>query len=338
MTDIPDIGLRGMACFLPPTRKAVADIFRDENISADREIAGVRFTEALGIETVHVAGDLMAAELGLHAARAALDEADVDPADLDLILDFTSIPEDYIAPTWSAAGQIQDALGAHRAVATAVNTGGCASFHLALQTALAWMRGDPACRTALLFSGDKTPPRNHTYFPITVICDGGGAVVLQRNARRRVVLAVETATVGQLHDVWFVPGPTRSDLAPPGQHLHMQCHLERFFEDVIPINLFMFRKVMRAVLKKTGYRMEDIDLFIYPTFSTWDLKSFCEGFRIPPEKVYTEGLARHGHLQETDMVLNYVDAEREGRVKSGDLVMLTTNGAGFTWGAALIRH
>jgi 3-oxoacyl-[acyl-carrier-protein] synthase III len=38
------------------------------------------------------------------------------------------------------------------------------------------------------------------------------------------------------------------------------------------------------------------------------------------------------------MVLNYVDARNEGHIRDGDVVMLTTNGAGFTWGAALIRQ
>ena len=54
--------------------------------------------------------------------------------------------------------------------------------------------------------------------------------------------------------------------------------------------------------------------------------------------MYTDGLARHGHLQESDMVLNYVDATDEGVIKAGDIIMVTTNGAGFTWGAALIRQ
>jgi len=43
-------------------------------------------------------------------------------------------------------------------------------------------------------------------------------------------------------------------------------------------------------------------------------------------------------LQETDMVVGYVDALAAGKIKDGDLVMLVTNGAGFSWGASLVQH
>ena len=56
-----------------------------------------------------------------------------------------------------------------------------------------------------------------------------------------------------------------------------------------------------------------------------------------PEKFSTENM-HHGHLQETDMVVGYVDALNAGRIKDGDLVMLATNGAGFSWGASLVQH
>jgi 3-oxoacyl-[acyl-carrier-protein] synthase III len=155
-----------------------------------------------------------------------------------------------------------------------------------------------------------------------------------------VVLGVEVATVGKLHDVLYARGYPHRDStdACTERWLHMTGDYKRFNEEVIPINLFMFRKVMRAAMKTAGVRPDDIDLYIYPTFSAWDQRAFCEGLNIPPEKVYTRGLAPHGHLQETDMVLNHVDAEDDGTLHEGNLVMLTTNGAGFSWGATVVRQ
>jgi 3-oxoacyl-[acyl-carrier-protein] synthase-3 len=99
----------------------------------------------------------------------------------------------------------------------------------------------------------------------------------------------------------------------------------------------MFRKVIQGVLKQVGKKMQDISYFVYPTFSAWDLKAFCQAFNVPPEKVSTAGL-HHGHLQETDMVVGYVDGMEAGKIKDGDLVMLATNGAGFSWGASLVQQ
>lgn len=333
------IGIMAAAYYLPPTRKSVSAIFDDESIPAEPLAANVDFRRDIGIEAVHLAGEASAASLGLHACQQALAEAQLDPGEIDLILDFTSVPEEYVAPTWSAAGWIQHQLGANRALATAINTGGCASYHSALKAACAWMRANPHLQTALLFAGDKVPPLNHTYYPITVICDGGSAVILRRGWERRVILAVELASVGKLHDVWYIPGFAyhNPDDLDDDRWLHMTADVAKFNAEVIPINLFMFRRVMRQALKRAGLKQEEIAHYIYPTFSTWDQRSFCQGLRLPPEKVYRDGLGRHGHLQETDMVLNYVDAEREGRIQPGDLVMVTGNGAGFAWGAAVIR-
>lgn len=340
----PRIGIISAAYYLPPTIKAVQDCFRDEDISDEPLAADVDFQKDIGIESVHCAAEETAASLGVEASRRALEQAGVGAGDIDVIIDYTSVPEDYVAPTWSAAGIVQHELGATRAFATALNTGGCASYHLALKAACAMLSSNEHMEHALLFAGDKVPELNHVYYPITVICDGGSAVVLKKNADRGVILAVEAATVGSLHDVWLVPGIQHReswlDPASAGvcRWLHMHSNMEKFNKNVIPINLFMFRRVMQGAAKKAGVALEDIDYFIYPTFSTWDLKTFREGFNIPEEKMYTSGLARHGHLQETDMVLNYADAVAEGLIREGDIVMATTNGAGFTWGASVIRH
>lgn len=334
------IGILAAATYLPPTRKPVSEILAEEHLDDTGLATQVDFRKDIGIEAVHLADAEPPSSLGLKAARAAVAQSGIDPAEIDLVLDFTSIPEDYVAPTWSAAGLVQHALGAHRAVATAVNTGGCASYHVALKTALAWLRASPSMTTALLFAGDKAPPNNHTYYPITVVCDGGSAVVLRKGLDQQVILAVEVATLGQLHDVWYMQGLARRnpDDPIPYRWLHMRSDIQKFNEGVIPVNLFMFRKVMRGALRQAGLTMADVNYFVYPTFSTWDQRSFCQGFQIPETNIYLEGLARHGHLQENDMVLNYVDARNEGRLQAGDVVMVTTNGAGFTWGAALIRQ
>jgi 3-oxoacyl-[acyl-carrier-protein] synthase-3 len=334
-----NIGIVAASYYLPPARKSVADIFRDEEIPAEPLAANVDFQRDIGIEAVHVAADESAAGLALKACRKVLDKAQMDPAEIDLILDFTSIPEEYIAPTWSAAGLVQHELGAKRAFATAVNTGGCASYHTTLSVAMGMMAASDRYQTALLFAGDKVPEFNHTYYPITVICDGGSAVILKKNFEKRQILSVEVSTQGKIHDVWYIPGFHRRDPADAKERwLHMTADIPKFNKEVIPINLFMFRKVMKDALARIGKKQADVKYYVYPTFSTWDQKAFLEAFMLPREKVFTEGLQRHGHLQETDMVLDYVDAVDEGHIKDGDLVMLTTNGAGFSWGAALIQH
>ncbi len=336
-----DIGILEASYYLPPTRKPLPQVFADEEKPTETFAANVDFEKDIGIEALHVALKETAADLALNATRRTLEKSGVDPQEIDLIIDFTSIPEDYVAPTWSAAGLVQQEIGASRAFTTAINTGGCASYQTTLKVACSLMSANERYNTALLIAGDKAPEFNHNYFPITVVSDGGSAVLLRKNMTTRRIVGVEVATVGRLHDMWVIPGIHNRKAEDIGgrypRWLHVCGDIQRFNKELIPINLFMFRKVMLGVLKQVGKKMQDVSYFVYPTFSAWDLKAFCQAFNLPTEKVSTAGL-HHGHLQETDMVVGYVDALDAGRIKEGDLVMLATNGAGFSWGASLVQH
>src|SRR5262245_19553043 len=114
------VGIVGASYYLPPKTKAVTDIFRDEQIPAEPLAANVDFQRDIGIEAVHVADKESSTGLALNACRSVLEKTGTDPAEINLIIDFTSIPEEYIAPTWSAAGFIQREIGATHAFATAV--------------------------------------------------------------------------------------------------------------------------------------------------------------------------------------------------------------------------
>jgi 3-oxoacyl-[acyl-carrier-protein] synthase-3 len=336
-----NIGIMAASYYLPPTKKPIAEIWRDEEKPTQELAASIDFNRDIGIEVIHMAGKETAASLAINAAREVVKKAAIDPLEIDLIVDFTSIPEDYVAPTWSAAGLVQKEIGATRAFGTAINTGGCASYQTTLKVVCSLMSANERYNTALLIAGDKAPEFNHNYFPITVVSDGGSAVILRKNFGKRTILAVEVATLGRLHDIWVVPGIHNRDPKDIGgkfpKWLHVCGDISRFNKEVIPMNLFMFRKVMRAVLNRAGKKQSDVAYFVYPTFSAWDQNAFCEAFEIPREKVFLAGLC-HGHLQETDMVLDYVDAMDAGHIKDGDLVMLTTNGAGFSWGATLLQQ
>lgn len=336
-----NIGIFEANYYLPETKKTLTQVFDDEAPNTDVFDAAVDFHKDIGIDALHVAIKERSADLCINAARITMEKSGIDPKEIDLIIDFTSIPEDYVAPTWSAAGQVQQAIGATRAFATAINTGGCASYQTTLKIACSLMSANDRYNTALLVAGDKTPEFNHNYFPITVVSDGGSAVILKKNMTTRRILGVEVATVGRLHDMWFIPGiHNRKPEDIGGKYplwLHVCGDIQRFNKELIPINLFMFRKVMNGVLKQTGKKMDDVDYFVYPTFSAWDQNAFLKAFNLPREKVSTENM-HHGHMQETDMVVGYADALSAGKIKDGDLVMLATNGAGFSWGASLVQH
>ncbi len=334
-----EIGIMAMDYYLPDRKKNVSDIFEEEDIPFGTLAKGIDFKKDIGIENVRVS-DEMPSALALKAASKVMEKSGMNPDEIDLVVGFSSLPEDYVGPTWSAAGLIQEQLGLKNAFATAVNTGGCASYHVALKTVRAMMLSNENMNTAMMFACDCTPKGNKTYYPITVTSDGGSALILKKNFEHGVVLGVETLSIGRLHDVWYVPGlPYVRPEKPVSPNSHfMYCEMEKFNNGVIPVNFYMFKKIIRTILARIGMEFNEIDFFVYPTFSTWDQLYFMKAIDIPPDKIYLDNLKDVGHVQECDMVVNYVDAVAKNRIKSGDNVMVVSNGAGFAWSAALIRH
>ena len=334
------IGIEAEAYFLPKSKKDIHKILEEENIPFGTLAKNIDFRRDIGIEEVHVTEEL-SSKLALRAVQQVISNAGIHGSEIDLIIDFTSIPQDYIGPTWSAAGFIQKEINAPKAFCTAMTVGGCSSYHFAMEAACAMMSAEANINRALLFAGDRTPNLNKTYYPITVSSDGGSAIILKKRCERAVILAIDIISVGRLHDVWYVPGlGNRQDDEQMNLEklLHMHCDMKKFNEGVIMINFTMFNRLIERVLKKADKKIQDINIFIYPTFSTWDQNYFCKSTGIPREKVYTRKLRERGHVQESDMIINYADALDEGLIKKGNLVMVLTNGAGFAWTAAIIRH
>jgi 3-oxoacyl-[acyl-carrier-protein] synthase-3 len=334
------IGIEAEAYFLPESKKGVHNILDKEDIPFGTLMKNIDFRRDIGIEEVHVTEEL-SSKLALRAVQQVLSKANITGSEIDLIIDFTSIPQDFIGPTWSAAGLIQKEINAHKAFCTAMTVGGCSSYHFALEAACAMISAEDNINRVLLFAGDRTPNYNKTYYPITVSSDGGSALILKKMCDRAVILAIDIISVGGLHDVWYVPGfgnRQNDEQMNLEKLLHMHCNMDRFNKGVMLINFTMFNRLIDRVLKKADIKKQDIDMFIYPNFSTWDQNYFCKSTGIPREKVYTQKLIERGHVQESDMVINYVDALNEGLIKKGDLVMVLTNGAGFAWTAAIIRH
>ncbi|MCG8335255.1 MAG: hypothetical protein MJE63_12095 [Proteobacteria bacterium] len=334
-----EIGITAMEYHLPEEEKLVSELFQEEEVPLGSFSKIVDFKRDIGIETVRTTEEMPSA-LSLKAAKKLMENAKADPEDIDVVIGFTSLPEDFVAPTWSSAGYVQESLGIKSRFTTAINTGGCASYHLALKTTMALMKSSDKINKALLVAGDRAPNLNKIYYPITIACDGGGALLLEKDPPKGRILGIETFSLGRLQDVWYVPGLPAEK--PAGEvyekSLHMHCNIDMFNKGVITINLFMFNKVINSVLESTGLLFDDIDFFVYPSFSTWDQSNFMKAFNIPPEKIYLKNLKRLGHVQECDLVVNYVDAVADGMIKDGDKVMVVSNGAGFAWSAAVIEH
>ena len=271
--------------------------------------------------------------LSLEAARDALEVADVDPADLDLIIVATVTPDHAFPAT---ACLMQDALGAESAAAFDLSAG-CSGFVYGM-TLAADLIAAGSYRLALVI-GAETLSRITDYTDratCILFGDGAGAVVLKAADTPGGVLSSKLGADGSGGDLLILPGggsvhPTTADTVARRLHfIHMQGR---------PVFRFATRVMAEAskqVLERAGLQIEDVNLFVPHQANDRILQAAARGLGVPEERMFSN-LARYGNTSSASIPIALCEAIEQGRIRRDDLVVCVGFGAGLTWAAAAIR-
>jgi 3-oxoacyl-[acyl-carrier-protein] synthase-3 len=284
-----------------------------------------------GIRERHIAapGELTS-DLALHAARAALTAADIDPLSIDLIVLGTATPDNTFP---ASAVSVQAGLGITKGVAFDIQAV-CSGFVFALATADNFIKTG-ACKRALVI-GAETFSRILDWKDRTTCVlfgDGAGAVVLVAEEESgastdRGVLATRLRSDGRYKDKLYVDGgPSSTGTAG---YLRMEGR------DVFRHAVAGTTDAVEAVFRETGYTAADVDWFVPHQANKRIIDGSAHRLGIAPEKVIAT-VERHGNTSAASIPLALAAAIADGRIKTGDLVLLQAVGGGFTWGAALVR-
>ncbi len=284
-----------------------------------------------GIRQRYIAGDgETTASLGEAAARAALDNAGLTVADIDLIILATSTPDNTFPAT---AVNIQNRLGMHHGFAFDLQAV-CSGFVYAVTTADAYIRGGLANRVLVI--GAETFSRILDWNDRTTCVlfgDGAGALILEKaegdgTVADRGVLTASLRSDGAHKDKLFVDGGP-SSTGSVGK-LRMEGR------EVFKYAVGMITDVIVAAFEATGTTAHDLDWLVPHQANRRIIDGSARKLGIPPEKVVIT-VDLHGNTSAASIPLALATAAGDGRIKKGDLVMLEAMGGGFTWGAVLLR-
>jgi 3-oxoacyl-[acyl-carrier-protein] synthase III len=288
-------------------------------------------TERTGIKSRHIAGDNeKTSDLGMAAAVDALNNAGIEPSDIDIIVLATSTP-DLTFPATAAA--IQAGLGIEKGFAFDLQAV-CSGFVYALNTADNFLRLGQGKRALVI--GAETFSRILDWEDrgtCVLFGDGAGAVVLEAQEvsdpmRDRCVIGSLLRSDGRHRDKLFVDGGPSSTQTVG--HLRMQG------KEVFRFAVNAIAEVVEQTIAAYNLKPADIDWFVPHQANKRILDGTAKKVGIAPEKVVVT-LDRHGNTSAASIPLALVTAVRDGRIKRGDLVLLEAMGGGFTWGANLIR-
>jgi 3-oxoacyl-[acyl-carrier-protein] synthase-3 len=317
--------ITGTGSYLPPRRVTNADLTA-ELAAKGVETSDQWIVDRTGIRARHFAApDVTCSDLGVHAARQALEAAGVAAKDIDLIIVATSTP-DMVFP--SAACILQNKLGVAGCAAFDVQAV-CSGFVYALTIADSMIKTGAASKALVI--GSEVFSRILDFNDRTTCVlfgDGAGAVVLE---------ASET------------PGILSSDLHADGKHVGILCVpgtlsggqvlgdplLKMDGQAVFKLAVGVLEDAARAALAKAGKTEADIDWLIPHQANIRIMQSTAKKLKLPLEKVVVT-VDEHGNTSAASIPLALDWAVRGGKIKKGDTLMLEGVGGGFTWGAVLL--
>jgi len=289
--------------------------------------------ERTGIRQRYLARTESATDLGATAARNAMSRLNISPGELDIIVVGTASP-DRLLP--SAAVDLQAALGASRAAAFDVGAA-CSGFIYGCTVAEGMMALGGA-ETALVVGVEKLSAITDWKDRSTCVLfgDGAGAVVLRRSKQHKGILSTYVRSDGNLGDLLCRPsgGAVRpfdtEVLNDRSQFIRMNGR-EVFKHAVRSMSDAAARALDGAKLTGT-----DIDLMIPHQANIRIIEATAKHASIPMDKVYVN-VDRFGNTSAASIPIALDEAIETGRIKEGSTVLLVAFGAGFTWGAMVVR-
>ena len=321
------ISITGIGAYAPE------HVVTNDDLSKLMDTSDEWIVERTGIHERRVAADDQAlSDIALPAARAALAQAGLEAGTIDLLIVATITP-DMAFP--SAGAIIADELGATDAAAYDLSAG-CTGFMYAVAQGYGMVAAGLA-RHALVVGGDVLSRILDWSDRGTAVLfgDGAGAVVLERVSEGGF-LGFELGADGSGGPQLYLPaGGSRSPATAEtvAEHRHyVQMNGREVFKFATRVLVTSAEKV----LEECGKTIDDVDVYIPHQANVRIIDHAAEKLGIPKEKIVVN-VERYGNTSSGSIPLALADAQAEGRLREGALVLMTGMGAGLTWGSGLIE-
>jgi 3-oxoacyl-[acyl-carrier-protein] synthase-3 len=307
-------------------------VLTNDDLAAMVDTSDEWIRQRTGIRERHIAApDEMTSDLAVHAAIQALDRAEMEADEIDLIVMATSTPDNTFP---AAAVSVQAKLGITRGAAYDVQAV-CSGFVYGLTTADAMLRANHGSRALVI--GAETFSRLLDWSDrstCVLFGDGAGAVVLVRDETQagglsdRGLLTAHLRSDGRYKEKLYVDGGPSST----GTIGHLRMEGREVYKHAVS----KIGDVIADAFAATGLTPADVDWFVPHQANVRIIDSTARKFGIPTEKVIRT-VDRHGNTSAASIPLALAEASADGRIKRGDLLLIESMGGGFTWGSAILR-
>lgn len=268
-------------------------------------------------------------DLALEASRIAIERANIDSSDIDLIIVGTCTPD---VATPNVGTLIQKRLGLSNFPAFSIEAA-CSGFIYALNIADKFIKsGESKCA---LVVGAETLSRITNWDDrntCVLFADGAGAAILKPSDDKGIIFS-ELGANGEYADLLHVPYGTSRKPEKSGKDDYF---LRMSGNEVFKVAVKTLEEIAIDALKKSNIESKDVDWFIPHQANVRIIQAVAKRLELPEEKVILS-MDIHGNTSAASIPLAFDRAVQDGRIKEGDTILMQSFGAGFTWGSVLLE-
>ncbi len=287
-----------------------------------------------GISERHIAGPSdTTSSMGVIAARRALEQAQLAPRDVDLVICASTTP-DYLLP--ATACLIQQQLGCIRAGAFDMNAA-CSGFIYGLAVGSQFIQGGAARRILLITSETLTRFVNWQDRNTCVLFgDGAGAVVLEATTQAAGVLSVALGSRGDVERMLVIEGGG-SALPATAETVAKNAHFMRMRgNEVFKMAVRNMTQTAQEAIAKAHLTLDDLAAVIPHQANLRILTATQEALKLPAEKMFIN-VDHQGNTGAASIALALGEFLQVRPARIGDHFLLVAFGGGLTWGACVLR-
>jgi 3-oxoacyl-[acyl-carrier-protein] synthase-3 len=322
------VSIIGTGSYVPEKILTNADLSRIVDTSDEW------ITSRTGIKERRMAAkDENTSDMAAKAALKAIEQAKISPSDIDLILVATATP-DMIFP--ATACFVQKKIGAINAACLDISAA-CAGFLFGLEIAQQFITSH-TYDTVLVIGAEKlTSITNWTDRNTCVLFgDGAGAAVLRHRGSAHGVISTHIGSDGQYTDILFMPGGgSRCPITRENVDLNLQT-IHMTGKEVYKQAVTAMLKAAKKALEQAGLSIEDIACVIPHQANVRIIKAIADRLGISRDKVFVN-VDRYGNTSAAAVAIALDEANRSGRIKPGDYILMVVFGGGLTWASTVLE-
>jgi 3-oxoacyl-[acyl-carrier-protein] synthase III len=322
------VSIIGTGSYVPEKILTNADLSRMVNTSDDW------ITTRTGIKERRIAAkDETTSDMAAKAALKAIGQAKISPKEINLILVATATP-DMLFP--ATACFVQKKIGATNAACLDISAA-CAGFLFGVEIAQQFITSHTH-DTVLVIGAEKlTSITNWTDRNTCVLFgDGAGAAILRHRGSAHGVISTHIGSDGQYADILFMPGGgSRCPITRENVDLNLQT-IHMMGKEVYKQAVTAMLNAARKALDQAGLSIEDIACVIPHQANVRIIEGIADRLGISRDKMFVN-LDRYGNTSAAAVAIALDEANRTGRIKPGDYVLMVVFGGGLTWASTILE-